>query len=156
MSETPEQRAADLAAQFEGFSASPYLDIGGTPTQGYGSIWRGGNSKVRVTMADPSIDEPTARTWLSLELQSCAAVLAQDVTVKISDAQKAALEDFIYNLGAGNFASSTLLRKLNGDDLAGAADQFDLWDHVGAHVVAGLLRRRQAETDLFKSRDLPA
>ena len=44
----------------------------------------------------------------------------------------------------------TLLKLLNANDFAGAAAEFDKWDHAGGQVVAGLLRRRQAETALFQ------
>jgi lysozyme len=42
-----------------------------------------------------------------------------------------------------------LLRDLNAGDFAAAAQQFELWDHAGGEVVAGLLRRRMAEMELF-------
>jgi lysozyme len=44
-----------------------------------------------------------------------------------------------------------MLRYLNAGDLDAAANQFDLWDHAGGAVVAGLLRRRQAETAVFNT-----
>ena len=65
--------------------------------------------------------------------------------------EKIALLDFIYNLGAGKFRSSTLLKKLNAGDYNGAAAEFDNWDHAGGKVLAGLLKRREAETKLFKT-----
>lgn len=145
-----EPAAVDLATHFEGFSAWPYLDPAAVPTIGYGSIYVGGNSGVRVTMDTPPIDEPTARLWLAAELQQAARAVAAEVTVPLTAGQAAALEDFIYNLGVGAFASSTLLRKLNAGDYQGAAAQIDLWDHAGGRVLAGLLRRRQAETQLFE------
>ena len=49
------------------------------------------------------------------------------------------------------FKSSTLLIDLNSGNLTAAATQFDLWDHAGGAVVAGLLRRREAETALFET-----
>jgi lysozyme len=44
-----------------------------------------------------------------------------------------------------------MLGLLNAGDYLGAAGQFDLWDHAGGQVVAGLLRRREAETQEFPS-----
>ena len=156
MSETPEQKAADLAAEFEGFSSIPYLDTVAVPhvwTIGYGSIWQNGDGQTPVTKDTPPIDEPTARAWMATELKSTALTIADTVQVVLTDDEKAALEDFIFNLGAGNFRSSTLLVKLNAGDYAGAALEIDKWDHAGGVVVAGLLRRRQAETDLFNTPD---
>jgi len=61
-----------------------------------------------------------------------------------------ALVDFVFNLGRGAFAGSTLLKNLNAGQFDAAATQFDLWDHAGGQVVAGLLRRRQAEQAMFQ------
>jgi lysozyme len=57
--------------------------------------------------------------------------------------------DFCFNAGRGNFLQSTLLRKVNRRDFPGAAAQFGLWIHAGGDIVAGLVRRRKAEADLF-------
>ena len=57
--------------------------------------------------------------------------------------------DFCFNCGRGNFLRSTLLRKVNIGDFAGAAAQFGLWDHAAGKVVPGLTLRRKAEADLF-------
>jgi GH24 family phage-related lysozyme (muramidase) len=73
----------------------------------------------------------------------------RDVSAPLTLDQWAALGDFIYNVGAGNFRASTLLKKLNARDYAGAAAELDKWDHAGGRVLAGLLKRRQAETALF-------
>jgi lysozyme len=67
----------------------------------------------------------------------------------ITQSQFDAMVDFCFNAGRGNFLQSTLLRKLNSGDFAGAAAQFALWVHAGGEVVAGLVRRRKAEADLF-------
>ena len=81
--------------------------------------------------------------------ESVRGEIQRDCKVPLTIDEKIALLDFIYNLGGGNFRSSTLLRKLNAGDYAGAAAEFDNWDHAGGKVLAGLLKRRQAETDLF-------
>jgi lysozyme len=59
--------------------------------------------------------------------------------------------DFVFNLGAGNFQSSTLLKLLNSGDYQGASGQFPLWNHAGGVVVAGLTARRLAEQTLFNT-----
>jgi lysozyme len=86
-------------------------------------------------------------------LHKAALEIARVVKVWLTVDETAALQDFVYNLGIGNFESSTLLRKLNAGDYAGAAAQIDLWDHAGGRVVAGLLRRRQVGTALFLESD---
>lgn len=47
------------------------------------------------------------------------------------------------------FAGSTLLRDINAGRMDLAAAQFDAWDHAGGQVLAGLLRRREAERAEF-------
>lgn len=54
-----------------------------------------------------------------------------------------------YNIGLGNFKSSTLLRKFNLGDFAGAAEQFLVWVKAAGRVMLGLRRRRAAERALF-------
>ena len=145
--------AVDLVSEYEesgGFAPRPYLDPAGIPTIGIGSIWdRRNDPPTRVTMDTPPVDEATARAWARAELAEAAAAVARNVRVPLTEGQTAALEDLIYNIGSGAFASSTLLRKLNRQDYAGAAAEFARWDHAGGRVLAGLLRRRIAERDLF-------
>lgn len=57
----------------------------------------------------------------------------------------------VFNVGSGNFATSTMLKLLNAGDYAGAAAQFDRWDYSAGVQVAGLLSRRQDETQEFGS-----
>ena len=145
--------ALNLLTEFEGFSSAPYQDPGGTWTIGYGSIRLGGTGPGRVTASTHPIDEPTARAWASAELAVCMTEISRVVQVPLSDNEKAALEDFVYNLGIGNFTSSTLLRLLNAGDYDGAAAQIGRWVYTHGTVLAGLVRRRAAETQLFTSPD---
>jgi lysozyme len=72
------------------------------------------------------------------------------VRVTLTQHEYDALVDFVFNCGAHNFYCSTMLTKLNNGDYAGAANEFDKWDMCGGQHLAGLLRRRQAETQEFK------
>ena len=65
--------------------------------------------------------------------------------------QYSALVSFTFNLGCGNLQSSTLLRLLNAGDTAGAANEFPKWVYGGGVVLPGLVRRREAERQLFCS-----
>jgi lysozyme len=71
------------------------------------------------------------------------------VKVVLTVAQKAALVDFTFNLGATNLASSTLLKKLNASDYVGAANEFKRWNEAAKIVLPGLTIRRGRERDLF-------
>ena len=70
------------------------------------------------------------------------------VRVPVNENQFAALVSFTYNIGAGSLSRSTLLRKLNDGDYAGAADEFPRWNKAGGRVLNGLVRRRAAEREL--------
>jgi lysozyme len=97
------------------------------------------------------ITQAQADAWLLEDILWAAEVVNRVVTVTLTQGEFDALTDFVFNDGSGNFESSTMLRLLNSGNYAGAAAQFDLWDHAGGQVVAGLLRRRQAETTEFDS-----
>ncbi|EMH2960612.1 lysozyme [Burkholderia multivorans] len=110
--------------------------------------------------------QATADARHDANLRASAALVDNAVRVTLSPQQKAALVSIMNNVGPGRarragdpgrdgivtLASgqpSTLLRKLNGADYAGAADQFPAWDKAGGVVQPGLVRRRAAERDLF-------
>lgn len=139
--------AVALVKEFEGFRSAPYQDSTGVWTFGYGSTRDADGNP--VTAATPLISEPAASALVRRDLDASNLAVTRDVHVPLTANQRAALDDFIYNLGVGNFQASAMLKLLNAGDYAGAAAQIDLWDHAGGVVLAGLLRRRQAETDMF-------
>jgi lysozyme len=71
----------------------------------------------------------------------------------LTQGQVDALTDFVFNEGAKAFSNSTLLRRINAGDIAGAAGQFDLWTFSGGKVLPGLVKRRAAEKALFLGAD---
>lgn len=73
------------------------------------------------------------------------------VTVPINQDQFDALVSFAFNLGAASLKSSTLLKKLNAKDYAGAAQEFQRWNKAKGKVLPGLTRRRACEALLFQS-----
>ncbi|HQT84044.1 MULTISPECIES: lysozyme [Acidiphilium] len=139
--------ATQLVEPFEGFSAEPYRDPGGVWSIGYGStIDAWGNP---VTADTPAISQADALALVERDLAAAQNVVSAAVFVPLDANQQAALIDFIYNVGAGNFYRSTLLALLNQGDYQGAAAQFVRWDYAAGVVLPGLLRRREAEAALF-------
>lgn len=141
--------AAALCRQFEGFRAKPYLCPAGIPTIGYGSTYYSNGSK--VTLNDPPISEPDAQTLLMEELQHTylPGVLRNCPVLATDERKLNAVVDFAYNLGVGRLQTSTLRRKINAQDWAGAKEQLMLWTRGGGKVLPGLLKRRTAECALL-------
>jgi lysozyme len=73
------------------------------------------------------------------------------VTVPLNQDQFDALVSFAFNLGADSLRTSTLRKKLNAGDYAGAAQEFQRWNKAGGKVMPGLVRRRACEALLFQS-----
>jgi len=148
------QNCISLVAASEGFVPHPYVDpaSGGEPiTIGYGSTHYCDGTK--VTMADPAITEEVGRATLLCYLNAhCLPCCLQHVTSGINQNQLDALGDFIYNLGCGNFTSSTLLKKINADPSdTSITDEFLKWDRAAGKEMEGLKARRQKEADLYFS-----
>lgn len=145
------QAGLDLIKSFEGLKLSPYKDSVGVATIGIGSTYY--EDGTHVQMSDSAITEERALQLLANTLAKTfePGVTSCTSSVSVTDNQFSALVCFAYNVGLGNLKSSTLLKKLLAGDVAGAADQFLVWDKAGGQVLAGLLRRRTAERALFLS-----
>ena len=139
--------AAKLAAKFEGFSSTPYLCPAKVWTIGFGSTRT--ITGERVTQNTPAITREEARQWMEGDLAGALGTVKHYVTAPLETHEAAALTDFVYNVGSGNFANSTLLRKLNEGDRQGAIAEFPRWNRGGGKVLPGLIRRRAAEASLF-------
>lgn len=142
----PSDRAIELVKSFEGLRLQAYPDpgTGGKPwTIGYGHT-DGVHQGQRIT-------EVQAVALLAQDLARAAADVRRLVTASLTQSQFDALVSFVFNVGAAAFAGSTLLRKVNGRDMQGAAAEFGRWVYAGGEVMPGLVRRRLAESKLFES-----
>ncbi|PUB51511.1 lysozyme [Enterobacter sp. OLF] len=137
-----------LIKQFEGCKLTAYQDSVGVWTIGYGWTQPVDGKPIRVGMM---IKQETAERLLKTGLVSCENDVSRLVKVGLTQGQFDALVSFTYNLGARSLSTSTLLRKLNAGDYAGAADEFLRWNKAGGKVLNGLTRRREAERALFLS-----
>ncbi len=97
------------------------------------------------TVCDPIL----ARHWLEIDILTASSTVNRLVIVTLAQNEFDALVDFVFNVGVNAFQRSTLLDLLNTGDYAGAAQQFQRWSLCKGQVVAGLLRRRNDETNLF-------
>jgi len=131
----------EFIKQAEGLRLVAYRDSVGVLTIGYGHT-----NGVHGGMV---IDERQATDWLLADLEDVYRCIASKVIVPLSQGQFDALCSWIFNLGCGNFAGSMLRAKLNAGDFAGAEKEFGRWTHAGGRVLAGLVKRRAGEAEMF-------
>lgn len=139
-----------LITKFEGLSLKPYLCSAKIPTIGYGNTYYPDGK--RVTLLDKEITKQQAFDMFKEVANRFAKRVDALVTSNLNQNQFNALVSFAYNVGTGNFASSTLLKKVNRNpnDLT-IKDEFLRWNKAGGKVINGLTNRRNEEADLYFS-----
>ncbi len=88
------------------------------------------------------------KTLLNKDLATVARQINPYIKVDIPETTRGALYSFVYNVGAGNFRTSTLLRKINQGDIKGACDQLRRWTYAGGKQWKGLMTRREIEREI--------
>lgn len=132
--------ATAIVSFYEGYEPTAYRDPVGIPTICYGHT-------------------ETARMGQTLSQADCTALLQDDLgaafdavdrraQVELPPPTRAALASFVYNVGEGNFARSTLLRKLNTGDLSGACHELSRWVYAKGKRLNGLVNRRATEREV--------
>lgn len=142
------QKCIDLIKLFEGYKTKAYYDVAGVPTIGYGSTMYNNGFKVKI---GDVINEQEAYNLLMWELKNKTIALHG---LKLNQNQIDALLSFIYNLGIGAFAKSTMKKKIMVDaDDPSIKTEFMKWNkaRVGGELMElkGLTRRREAEANLY-------
>jgi lysozyme len=137
----------DIIRKFEGFKAEPYLCPAGVPTIGFGSTRDIDGTE--ITLQHKSITLQEATNLMLATLVTYEEAVTRYVRVDINQNKFDALVDFAYNAGAQNLRNSTLLKKLNMKDYVGASAEFAKWIYGGGHILNGLVKRREAERNLF-------
>lgn len=122
-----------------------YVDPVGVLTIGWGHT----NATGRAFTADSAWTRAECDAALREDMVKFERAVRSLTKVPLAQCQFDALVSFAYNCGAGNLKSSTLLRKVNRRDFAGAAREFAKWNKAGGRVLKGLTRRRAAEAMLF-------
>lgn len=135
-------KGINLIKQFEGCRLAAYKCPSGVLTIGWGHT-KG------VKIGDTCTQEQ-ADKWLADEVQIFENAVKNLVNVPLNENQLGALTSFVYNVGIGNFSTSTLRKKLNAKDYTGAANEFERWVYgANKRKLEGLVRRRKAEKELF-------
>lgn len=133
-----------IIKRFEGFQPHWYTCPAGKLTIGYGHVKRQSDG-VKAPLTE---EQATALLRRDAAIAECDVHLL--VKVPLAQCQFDALVSFAFNLGAANLKSSTLLRKLNAGDHAGAAREFGRWVNSNGKPLAGLIARREAERAMFE------
>jgi len=140
-------KALNLIKRFEGLELHPYQDSVGVWTIGYGATY--GLDRARVTAEHPVLSNEQAEALLIRDVERFERAVTRLVTVPIDDNQSGALTSFAFNLGSGALQSSTLLKRINGDEWDDVPSQFQRWVFAGGRRLPGLIRRRVAEASLW-------
>ncbi len=134
-----------LIKEFEGLRLKAYQCPGGVWTIGYGHT-----AGVKPGMV---ITKAQAEEYLKVDLIAFERYL-NGLGLALNQNQFDALVSFIYNVGTGNFSSSTLLRKVRENPQDNSImDEFLRWVYSKGRVLPGLQRRRLAEMKLYFSND---
>jgi lysozyme len=135
------QAGIDLVEAHEGLRLTAYKCPAGIWTIGYGHT----NGVKENDTCTPE----QAVVWLENDLIDAEKAVEHLVTVPLTDNQFAALVSFVFNIGAGKFAGTTLLRKLNERGYAIVPAYLKAWIFGGGKQLPGLVARRAAEAELW-------
>lgn len=139
----------ELVKHFEGCKLTSYVCSAGHNTIGYGNTFY--ENGVKVKPGD-KITQQRAEELLDVILIKFVQQTNELIKSNVNQNQRDALTDFAYNCGIGNLKSSTLLKKVNADpNDKTIRDEFMRWTKANKVELAGLVRRRKAEADLYFS-----
>lgn len=125
----------------EGVRYNPYQDVVGIWTVCWGHTGKDIILGKTYTKAE-------CQALLDKDLNAVARQINPYIKVSIPETTRGALYSFVYNVGAGNFKTSTLLRKINQGDTKGACDQLRVWIYAGKKRWVGLMTRREIEREV--------
>ena len=135
------ERGTEILKYFEGCKLTAYQDSVGVWTIGYGHT--------KGVYEGMTITQDQAEQMLLSELEEYEGYIKDMVTVPLTQNQFDALVVWVYNLGPTNFRNSTLLKELNAGNYNAAGQEITRWNKAGGKVLAGLVKRREAEAQLF-------
>ena len=139
------QDGLDLIKGFEGFSPIVYICPAGWPTIGYGHMVK---EHEKASFAD-GIDEKAVEALLRSDIGISERAVLRLIQVALDDGQFDSLVSFTFNLGGGALQRSTLRRKVNREEHDDVPDEFRKWVWGGGHKLPGLIRRREAEAQMY-------
>lgn len=136
------QNGLSFIEQHEGKRLAAYRDGGQVLTIGVGHTGPDVYPGMTITHLE-------AMQLLAKDVVHAEQGVNSAVKVPLTQNQFDALVSLTFNIGVTAFTSSTLLKKLNRGDYAGASAQFERWCRDNGRMVQGLLNRRRNEAALF-------
>ena len=129
--------------EFEGFLPSYSSKLDGHATIGYGHVGK-------VNYCQP-ISREYAEALLLMDIINIEKQI-DALKLGLSIERYEAVVDFVYNLGIGNFKSSTLYKymKKNPDDIR-IKNEFQRWVYCNGRMLEGLKKRRLWEAEHYFS-----
>ena len=127
-------------ANFEGKELTGYVDPVGIETACYGHT--------KTAQAGKRYTEDECLNLLAQDLAEHNKQLMSVVAVSLSQGEHMAYLSFIYNVGAGNFRRSSLLRYLNENQRNRACDELSRWVYAKGRKLTGLVKRREQERQM--------
>jgi lysozyme len=141
----PSFNGINFLKRHEGYRDRAYKDSNGNYTIGYGHKIVAGDGLGPNSV----LTTGQAEALLLRDLVTAADAVRRGLRVAITQNQFDALVSFAFNIGAGGFANSEVLKMVNAGNIAGAARAWvSNWTTAGGNPTA-LLSRRTHERDLF-------
>jgi len=112
-------------------------------------VWTIGYGHTKGVQQGDTCTVAQGEAWLREDVAWAVEAVNRAVTVPLTQPQFDALVSFVYNVGAPNFLTSTLLKQLDAGDYEAAADEFPKWNHQAGEVLDGLTVRREQERARF-------
>jgi lysozyme len=142
--------ALPLIKKSEGLRLIAYPDpaTGGKPyTIGYGATYYENGSPI---LSGDKITKAQAEKLLQFHAGKAKETVKKLVKSNINPNQEAALISLVFNIGEGNLAKSTLLKKINKDSKDPSInEEFKKWVYANKKIFPGLVGRREEESKLF-------
>jgi lysozyme len=139
---SPSEACVVMLRLFEACKLEAYQDQHGVWTCGYGST---GPDIVEGTVWTQEVADARFEAGVAEHAKQVAAL----IKVPVTQGQFDALVSFVYNIGSGNFSSSTVLKELNAGNTMAAADHMLDWCKVAGQYNRGLFNRRRVEREHF-------
>lgn len=134
-----------LIKQFEGLRLEAYPD----PGSKNGLPWTIGYGHTKGVKRGDKITAAQAEKFLIEDLKESEAVIKKYVKTALNENQYGAAVSFIHNIGEGQFAKSSVLRYINLNRMDEVPGRMALYRMNDGKVMAGLVRRRTAEGELW-------